>query len=90
MAVSLTHHLITVIEPTRVEGFIDAGPEHHTPWGIVHGGVYAMAIEPQQAWERRLRSSRGASLRSVRRGEWGKSDAGDSASGTDRVPCFRD
>ena len=21
------------------------GPEHHTPWGIMHGGVYATAVE---------------------------------------------
>jgi len=36
---------ITRMEPNRVEGFIDAGPDHHTPWGIVHGGVYATAVE---------------------------------------------
>jgi uncharacterized protein (TIGR00369 family) len=29
----------------RVEGTIDLGPEHHTPWGIVHGGVYTEAVE---------------------------------------------
>jgi 1,4-dihydroxy-2-naphthoyl-CoA hydrolase len=29
----------------RVTGHIDLGAEHHTPWGIVHGGVYATAIE---------------------------------------------
>jgi 1,4-dihydroxy-2-naphthoyl-CoA hydrolase len=29
----------------EVTGHIDAGPEHHTPWGMVHGGVYAAAIE---------------------------------------------
>ena len=31
--------------PTRVEGHIELGPDHHTPWGIVHGGVYATAVE---------------------------------------------
>ena len=31
--------------PTRVLGYIDLGPEHHTPWGIVHGGVYTTAVE---------------------------------------------
>lgn len=31
--------------PTRVVGYIDLGPGHHTPWGIVHGGVYATAVE---------------------------------------------
>lgn len=29
----------------RVLGHIDLGPEHHTPWGVVHGGVYTTAIE---------------------------------------------
>jgi uncharacterized protein (TIGR00369 family) len=29
----------------RVVGHIDLGPDHHTPWGIVHGGVYTSAIE---------------------------------------------
>ena len=28
-----------------VTGHIDAGPDHHTPWGIVHGGVYANHTE---------------------------------------------
>jgi uncharacterized protein (TIGR00369 family) len=31
--------------PTRVVGVIDLGPEHHTPFGIVHGGVYCSAVE---------------------------------------------
>ena len=26
-------------------GHLDLGPDHHTPWGIVHGGVYATAVE---------------------------------------------
>jgi 1,4-dihydroxy-2-naphthoyl-CoA hydrolase len=30
---------------SQVVGHIDLGPEHHTPWGIVHGGVYSSAIE---------------------------------------------
>jgi 1,4-dihydroxy-2-naphthoyl-CoA hydrolase len=29
----------------RVVGHIDLGPEHHQPFGIVHGGVYCAAIE---------------------------------------------
>ena len=33
------------ISGTRVSGHMVLGPEHHTPWGIVHGGVYATAIE---------------------------------------------
>ena len=31
--------------PDRVVGHIDLGPEHHTPWGIVHGGVHTTAVE---------------------------------------------
>jgi uncharacterized protein (TIGR00369 family) len=30
---------------TRVTGSLDVGPDHHTPWGVVHGGVYTTAIE---------------------------------------------
>ena len=33
------------IEPTSVVAWMDLGPDHHTPWGVVHGGVYAAAIE---------------------------------------------
>ena len=30
---------------TKVRGFIDLDERHHTPWGVVHGGVYATAVE---------------------------------------------
>jgi 1,4-dihydroxy-2-naphthoyl-CoA hydrolase len=33
------------VSAERVTGTIAAGAEHHTPWGVVHGGVYATAIE---------------------------------------------
>ena len=33
------------IGPHHVTGWIDLGPEHHQPWGLVHGGVYSAAIE---------------------------------------------
>ena len=33
------------ISATRVTGHLDLGPDHQTPWGIVHGGVYTTAIE---------------------------------------------
>jgi 1,4-dihydroxy-2-naphthoyl-CoA hydrolase len=36
---------VTQLGADRVEGFIELGPGHHQPWGIVHGGVYATAIE---------------------------------------------
>ncbi|HWD51354.1 MAG TPA: PaaI family thioesterase [Acidimicrobiales bacterium] len=37
--------IVDEVTGTRVSGHIQLGPEHHTPWGIVHGGVYASAIE---------------------------------------------
>jgi 1,4-dihydroxy-2-naphthoyl-CoA hydrolase len=30
---------------TVVRGWIDLGERHHTPWGVVHGGVYTAAVE---------------------------------------------
>src|SRR6188768_2586678 len=36
---------ITHVAADRVEGVIDLGPAHHTPWGVVHGGVYTTAVE---------------------------------------------
>ena len=30
---------------SEVTAHIEAGPSHHTPWGMVHGGVYAAAVE---------------------------------------------
>ena len=36
---------LTHVAADRVEGYIDLGPEHHQPYGIVHGGVYASAVE---------------------------------------------
>jgi uncharacterized protein (TIGR00369 family) len=30
---------------TRVTGVVDLGPDQHTPWGVVHGGVYCSVIE---------------------------------------------
>lgn len=37
--------VVDEVSPTRVVGHLELGPDHHTPWGIVHGGVYATAIE---------------------------------------------
>jgi uncharacterized protein (TIGR00369 family) len=33
------------VTATEVTGHIDAASGHHTPWGVVHGGVYASAVE---------------------------------------------
>jgi 1,4-dihydroxy-2-naphthoyl-CoA hydrolase len=36
---------LTEVSGTRVAGHIDVGPQHHTPWGVVHGGVYCTVVE---------------------------------------------
>src|SRR5215210_8177457 len=33
------------VDGTKVRGSIELGEEHHTPWGVVHGGVYTAAVE---------------------------------------------
>ncbi|KUM30879.1 thioesterase [Arthrobacter sp. EpRS66] len=33
------------ITATSVHGHADLNEDHHTPWGVVHGGVYASMIE---------------------------------------------
>ncbi len=30
---------------TRVTGHVELGPDQHTPWGVVHGGVYCAVVE---------------------------------------------
>jgi 1,4-dihydroxy-2-naphthoyl-CoA hydrolase len=49
------------ISESKVAGHIELASEHHTPWGIVHGGVYATAVESA--------ASIGASAAVVERGQ---------------------
>jgi 1,4-dihydroxy-2-naphthoyl-CoA hydrolase len=37
--------IVDEVATDRVLGHIDLDERHHTPWGIIHGGVYATAIE---------------------------------------------
>jgi 1,4-dihydroxy-2-naphthoyl-CoA hydrolase len=37
--------VIDEVSATKVTAHLDLGPEHHTPWGIVHGGVYTTVVE---------------------------------------------
>ncbi len=30
---------------SRVTGHVELGPDQHTPWGVVHGGVYCTVVE---------------------------------------------
>jgi uncharacterized protein (TIGR00369 family) len=37
--------VVDSVGPDRVTGHIDLDQRHHTPWGIIHGGVYTTAVE---------------------------------------------
>jgi 1,4-dihydroxy-2-naphthoyl-CoA hydrolase len=43
--VAATGLQLTEVTGRRVAGHIDVGREHHTPWGVVHGGVYCTVVE---------------------------------------------
>lgn len=48
------------VGPERVVGHIELGPQHHQPYGIVHGGVYCAAVEAA--------GSTGAAAKAMERG----------------------
>lgn len=54
--------VITTVRSDRFEGYIELGEAHHQPWGIVHGGVYATAVESA--------ASLGASAFAAERGQY--------------------
>ena len=33
------------VGPTRITGWFETGPQHHQPFGILHGGVLASVVE---------------------------------------------
>lgn len=37
--------IVDEVTGTRVVGHADLGVDHHTPWGVVHGGVYTTLVE---------------------------------------------
>jgi uncharacterized protein (TIGR00369 family) len=37
--------VVDAFSGSEVTGHIEAGAGHHTPWGMVHGGVYTTAVE---------------------------------------------
>ncbi len=41
----VTGFVIDQVSPQRVTGSVTLGPQHHQPYGIVHGGVYAAIVE---------------------------------------------
>ncbi|MGY1854967.1 PaaI family thioesterase [Modestobacter sp. SYSU DS0290] len=50
------------VSGSRVTGSVELGPQHHTPWGVVHGGVYCTLVESA--------ASIGASLAVTERGQF--------------------
>jgi uncharacterized protein (TIGR00369 family) len=43
--VASTKFDVTEASGSRVTGTVDLGPDQHTPWGVVHGGVYCAVVE---------------------------------------------
>ena len=43
--VAATAFEVGEVSGTRVTGTVQVGPEQHTPWGVVHGGLYCAVIE---------------------------------------------
>ena len=43
--VASTKFAVTEATGSRVTGTVDLGPDQHTPWGVVHGGLYCAVIE---------------------------------------------
>ena len=60
--VAASGFVVTDIGGARVAGHVDLGPDQHTPWGVVHGGVYCTIIESA--------ASIGASAAVVDRGQF--------------------
>ena len=55
--------MIDELTTDRVVGHVDLGPQHHQPFGIVHGGVYCSIVEDV--------ASRGAGHAALARGQRG-------------------
>lgn len=43
--VASTGFVIDQISATSLRAHADLGPDHHTEWGTIHGGVYASLVE---------------------------------------------
>ena len=43
--VAATGFAVSEVSGTRVTGHVDLGPDQHTPWGVVHGGLYCSVVE---------------------------------------------
>lgn len=43
--VAASGFIIEEVSATAVTGYAEFGPDQHTPWGVVHGGVYTTIVE---------------------------------------------
>lgn len=43
--VAATRFQVAAADGSRVTGSVELGPDQHTPWGVVHGGVYCSVVE---------------------------------------------
>ncbi|MGY1630867.1 PaaI family thioesterase [Geodermatophilus sp. SYSU D01186] len=60
--VAATGFTVDEVSGTRVTGTVEVGPDQHTPWGVVHGGLYCTVVESA--------ASIGASAAVVDRGQF--------------------
>ncbi|BCK55301.1 PaaI family thioesterase [Nocardia wallacei] len=60
--VASTGFVAEEVSGTRIAGYVDLGADHHTPWGVVHGGVYAAIVETAGSF--------GASVAVAERGQY--------------------
>lgn len=40
-----SNFIVDEVGDTRLTGHAELGADHHTPWGVVHGGLYATIVE---------------------------------------------
>lgn len=43
--VAASGFVVDEVTDTRLRGHVELGEDHLTPWGVVHGGVYATIVE---------------------------------------------
>lgn len=43
--VAASGFVVDEVAGSYVRGHVELGEEHHTPWGVVHGGVYTTIVE---------------------------------------------
>jgi uncharacterized protein (TIGR00369 family) len=60
------------VTPERVLAYLDAGPRHHQPYGVLHGGVYCSIVEAVASY-----GAGNAALAAGQRGVLGVSNATD-------------